>query len=223
MWAHLRIYSQSKKMNQKLYDGMCYQFFSLSSTWSHKRLNKAFDIINMMPKRGESQLLIPGSCLPYPFQCILQDFPALCLALDLLEQIALGHSPALSANYSLIQPLFESLFGTMGLSDFLWLCITVLLLLNLQCAPCKLPRSGIGYPSSCAKSYQTCSGSPTSRNLNMTYDYGIPSMAFRQMRLRHSGVCTSFSGLIPSPRVPLSTLQIIVTDKPTRLGANAVR
>jgi hypothetical protein len=100
----------------------------------------------------------------------------------------------------------------MGLSDFPCSCITALLLLDLQYGPYRQlrVRPNIGYPSSCAKSFHTCTGSSTARSLNMPCDNDISGVAFRHFRQRrHSDLLRkNLRGSIPGPHVPLSTLQI---------------
>jgi len=54
-----------------------------------------FNVVNVVPERGELQPLIPSGCLTYPLQRAGQTIPALCPVPVWLKPIALGQTPSL--------------------------------------------------------------------------------------------------------------------------------
>jgi hypothetical protein len=161
----------------------------------------------MVPQRSESQFLISLGCSSYPFQRILQvygvnvgsspwpflPFPASCpfrvRHIDScpalypepvwLEQIALGQAPSLHSlrRCCSATSLFASFLGTMGLSDFPYPYIDIVLLGFTS----RTRQSGTntGSPGFRARCLWACMGPQTSWSPKTPRAYDVPGVAFR--------------------------------------------
>lgn len=121
----------------------------------------------------------------------------------------------------------------MGLSDFPGSCIIVLLLADSRCGPGRDSRRYIGgHPDSRSnrgspgfrhrsglsfgkggvrrpvRCVRACMGSPTPQGRAVPRDGGTARVAFRRFGTRRRPGLMTLRGSIPSPHVPLSTLQV---------------
>lgn len=79
---------------------------------------QCFQIVDVVQKRREWQLLVLICCLTYPLQRAERVFPARCPGRVLLGQVPFGQTSSLHPPAAGCPVLFGDFSGTVGLSDF---------------------------------------------------------------------------------------------------------
>ena len=170
--------------------------------------SEAIQVVHVVQKRREPQLLVPSCRLPYPLQRTGRAVPARCPGRVLLAQVSFGQTASL-------HPLRGRSPGVVRRLHRYYRSVRLPLVIHRRRASVDFPRdpplpvrrATTGSPGSRARCFRTCTGSLTARSSVAARDSVAPDGAFRISPLRrHSGVIL-FRGSIPGPHVPLSTLR----------------
>src|SRR5437773_6523188 len=168
--------------------------FLLQTEVSHAQ---RFQVIDVVQKRCEPQLLILLCCLTYLLQRTGRVFPARCPGRVLLWQVPFGQTLSL-------HPLRVRLPGLVrGLLRYYWSVRLPRSVRHRRAsldfpmrpeATAALGGADVGSPGSRARCFRTCSGSLTARDSGTPRDIGAPDGAFRILLQRRRPGVSVFRG-----------------------------
>src|SRR5438445_506531 len=151
---------------------------------------QCFQVVDVVQKRREPQLLILSCCLTYRSSALGASF-----RLGVRDAFCCGRFPLAKPLPSIpsaagCPALFGDFSGTTGLSDFPGPFVIGVRPWTSRCVPRQLlPWTALGSPGSHARCLRTCTGALIARDSGSPRDIGAPDVAFRfLLQRRRPGV-----------------------------------